>query len=110
MEKLTENSENLKSDKVWHDGKLISKEEKRKKEIRDHIKGPFVILFFLAVMLAIFGKAANPLALIIISGAGAIVIYGALKEENKFIKIWWLLWGVIFSIPAAANVLAFFGF
>jgi hypothetical protein len=78
MEKLTENSENLKSDKVWHDGKLISKEEKRKKEAYSIFFIPFLLLFISMFMGSLFGEAV---------GIVLLVIFGLLIISQGFYYI-----------------------
>ncbi|MDD3443007.1 MAG: hypothetical protein PHW89_07075 [Sulfurimonas denitrificans] len=90
--------------------KSIDDMSPKQKTIRK-LLAPFGILFLVAIVVAFLGKNSMPLAIGFLLIVGIGMIYsGIKKEENKFIKVYFVILGSMFSIPAAANVLAFFGF
>ncbi len=85
--------------------KLSPKEQFRKKIINP------IGIFLLGVMFAgIFGKEAVNLVLGFFFFVGVGMIYNSIKNEKAFIKVYYIVWGVLFSAPGTAGILAYLGF
>lgn len=70
---------------------------------------PFGMLLIVLFFSAFLGKGFAPIAFGLLFLIGAVLIYGGVKEKaSNFLKIYYIILGILFSTPAVSSMLVHF--